>query len=152
MQTLKEARQHVLANLETGVDCPCCGQLAREYKRALNAAMAKSLIWLVKQSNASRRWVNVPDEAPTWLHRSRELPKLLHWGLIEQRETDNPDRKNSGDWRPTEAGRAFALNKTRISRYVYLYNNTVRGFSTEMTDIVDALDDPFNYQELMGEK
>jgi len=151
MDTLRHARQQVLANLETGIECPCCGQMAREYKRKLNSAMARSLIWLVRTSGRDLEWVDVAGEAPKWLHRSRELPKLVHWGFIEQMENTDPSKKNSGVWRPTRDGRQFALNRSRISRYVYLYNNKIRGFSGEMTDIVDSLGDKFNYSELMGE-
>lgn len=150
MRTLKDARAHVLANLETGVMCPCCGQMAREYKRKLNSGMARSLIWLVRRWRETQDWVELGSEAPKWLLRSGgQLATLRHWGLVEQKPNTDEAKRSSGHWRPTKEGVRFSMNKTRISCYVYLYNNTVRGFSDEMTDIVGALDDPFSYTQLM---
>lgn len=45
-QTLAEARAHVIANRDEGTMCPCCGQLAKVYRRKLNASMALSLVWI----------------------------------------------------------------------------------------------------------
>jgi hypothetical protein len=151
--TLEEARAWVMANLEEGVDCPCCGQLARSYRRKLNSAMARDLIWLVKQSGSQRRWVNLHEEAPIELQQSRELAKLAHWGLIEEKlQASERGARTSGVWRPTDDGIEFAYGRLRLSAYVTLYDNTVQGFSEEMITVHQALANHFDFDELWGRK
>ena len=41
--TLDDAEQWVEDNREDGAECPCCGQLAKVYKRPLNVTMARGL-------------------------------------------------------------------------------------------------------------
>ena len=48
IDTLAEARQHVAEHVFEGVNCPCCQQLVKEYRRKLYSSMAASL------TNASR--------------------------------------------------------------------------------------------------
>jgi hypothetical protein len=149
MKTLADARAELFKDLATGTKCPCCDQLAREWARKLNSSMARSLIWLVKAAGDEMLWVDVPREGPLWLHKSRELPKLAYWGLIEQLENTEEYKKSSGVWRPTMDGHKFAMNRMRISKFVYVYNKTIRGFSDETCDVVDALGNKFSYRELM---
>lgn len=150
-ESLDEAREFVLRHLEEGVQCPCCGQLARLYKRALNSAMARSLIWLVGESGPNLDWVDVPNTAPKWLLKSRELPKLVHWGLIEEMPKDPLDtsKRTSGWWRPTSKGRQFAKNTIKVPKRVHLYNNAVQRFDPEEISILDALGTKFDYADLI---
>jgi len=150
--TLEEARDFVLEHLEEGVQCPCCAQTARLYKRSLNSAMARSLLWLYGQSGKNLDWVDVQKTAPNWLLQSRELPKLIHWRLIKEMPKDPHDttKRTSGFWRPTLKGVLFAKNQAKVPKRVYLYNNEVQGWDDDSVSIVDALGTKFDYAELIA--
>ena len=78
-----------------------------------------------------------------------DMPKLQLFGLIQKQGTDKNGNK-AGYYRITEKGFSFANNEVTVPRYVNIYNNKVYGYSEEHTDIVTALADKFNYEELMG--
>ena len=166
--TLDEAIGVVRDGLTEGVDCPCCGQYAKMYKRALNSGMTSSLLWLVQQSMVSDDpygWVNVGETAPAWLLRTKELATTRHWGLIERREKDSLEegeegdagvdaggKRTSGIWRPLPLGVEFAYDRTDVPRHVFLYNNVCAGFSEERVRLQEALADRFNYREMMSSR
>ena len=156
---LSEARAQVFENYQAGIDCPCCDQFARLYKRKLNSGMAAGLVWLVLHSEGqSAGWVMVGADAPAWLLRAKELQTTRHWGLVEQRPKDNddPNTRTSGIWRPTILGQAFVMARVTVPMHVYLYNNEVdtgwgaAGFSPEQTTITQALGARFVYADLMN--
>jgi hypothetical protein len=151
--TLEEVRGYVLDHLRSGARCPCCGQTAKVYGRKYNLSEAYSLIWLVKESGPLMRWVNVPENAPKGLIKSREFPKNRYWGLIEPKPNDDdPKKKDSGIWRPTDKGVNFAYNRIRLEQRVFLYDNHVVGFASETMSILDALGTRFDYEELMSDR
>lgn len=150
MMTLIEARRYVEANRDKGIECPCCGQFAKTYRRKLNVSMARGLIWLVNQC-ITDEWVDVPSTAPKWLLRSRELPKLSYWGLVEERPLyKKVEKRCSGFWRPTKRGVDFAYRRSRVPSHVFIYDNDVVGTSEVQIDIVTALGAKFSYAELMN--
>lgn len=145
--TLAEARALVESNLDEGMECPCCGQLARKYKRKLNSTMARGLIWLVRQGP---RWVDVPAEGPRWLTKTNQHATLRWWDLVERLSSDDPAKKHSGMWQATQVGIDFVYRRTTVPAHVYHFNNTVMGFSGESIDIEAALGSHFDYAEMMG--
>lgn len=148
--TLEEAASWLSKNMKRGADCPCCGQMCRIYRRAFNASMANSLIWLVSQ-NATTEWIDVPARAPGWLTKSREFPKSRYWGLIEEKPNKDPSKRCSGLWRPTKEGIDFVFSRSRIASHVYLFDNAVMGFEEKRTtSIQEALGKKFDYSELMA--
>lgn len=148
--TLAQAREILHAEMNDGTKCPCCEQNVKVYRRALNASMARSLIWLVCFCKNAPRWVNVPKDAPKWLQRSRELPKLAYWGMIVSRpNTDDPSKRCSGEWAPTQRGYDFAHGEIAVPSHVGVYNGTVRYYSEKLTTIQAALGKAFDYHELM---
>jgi hypothetical protein len=151
--TLEEARNGLQEALSRGDGalCPCCDQHAKVYRRKLNASMARALLWLVRHYESTRSWCDVPRQAPAWLLRSRELPKLAYWGLIQQQvNDDDPTKRCSGIWRPTQIGCLFAHGRRTVASHVEIYNGAVIGHSDKQITIKDALGKRFNYAELMG--
>jgi hypothetical protein len=146
---LHEAREELeLVAWGAGGDCPCCGQFTKVYKRKFNAGMARGLIWLVLLDEPE--WTDVPKLAPKWLIKiAGEFAKSAHWGLSEQKPTDDPNQKCSGLWRPTEKGANFVSDSLTIPTHVYLYDNAVIKFTQEETTIREALGKRFSYEELM---
>ena len=79
-EALHAIRERLRENLDEGVTCPCCGQYAKRYKRKLNSSMAAALCWLWTHSGYA--WCDVPSQAPSWVLKAREYPKLAWWGLL----------------------------------------------------------------------
>jgi len=147
---LRETQEEFHQKLHEGdqLTCPVCDQNCKVYKRKLNSGMAAALCWLVRVFDGG--WIDVPSDAPRFVLRTKEYGTVRHWGLIEQRPNDdNPSKKESGLWMPTEEGIAFAKGQIRVPKHVYLYNNKPLQFSDEDTNIVEALGDKFDYAELM---
>ena len=150
MDVLAELRDTWRAVIEgDGGHCPCCDRWGKVYRRNLNAAMARGLIWLTKQPDRGDGWVHVPSNAPAWMLRAQQLPTLHLWGLVE----DFPKQTrlaSSGLWRVTPLGIDFANNRTRVNKYVYVYNNTLLDKDGADISIIDALGDKYNYHEIMA--
>jgi hypothetical protein len=71
-----------------------------------------------------------------------------HWGLIEARG-DTGDQKSSGYWKLTEKGRDFVRGDIEVSKHAYIFNDKVFALDPETEDIWEALDNKFDYKELM---
>lgn len=146
--TLKEARELVQRGRESGIECPCCGQFYKVYRRKFNSGMARILIWLVKVYKGE--WVDVAGTAPVFVRRSNEVSRLVKWGMAVEKFQVPDEKRNSGFYMPTELGVAFAQRKMKVSSHMVVCNNVVEGFDGEEVDIVDVLGRKFNYAELMS--
>jgi hypothetical protein len=149
-QTLAEAKAAVVAGRDDGIACPCCDQFCKVYKRKLNANMVRGLLWLYKTAGETSDWLYVPGQQPSWLAKSRELPKCRHWRLAEQRDNDDTAKKDSGYWRVTSDGCDFAERRMRVPSHCHLYDNEIVGWSDTKVTIEEALGEKFSYAELMG--
>lgn len=146
MKTLVEAKTEFDVGLKEGTTCPVCDRYAKLHKRPLNKTMVKALCWIV-QNTRPGEYINVASEAPAWLLRSNQHTTLKHWDLLEQGTNTNPKTKNSGLWRATAKGRAFANNQEPTYKYAVLYNDKCYvwgGPEVYAEDIVDT----FDYSEL----
>jgi hypothetical protein len=155
--TIQEAKAYLRANYSKGVECPCCKQFVKLYKRKLNSGMARTLILIYKESN--RQNASGYKERP-WIHvknllmdlkaqNSHDWTLLKHWGLLEDEITD-PDRSANGYWRITMDGVNFVENRLSVPRVASFYNGKLIGMIlNSFTDIVAALGDKFNYEELI---
>lgn len=149
-KTLEEAKQVLRDNWEDGVECPCCSQYVKLYKRRMNKQMAKSLVLLSNETG----WFHL-DEAkdkrkfPTAL--AVDFAKLRFWGLIEQAEGVRIDGSTrSGFWRITNHGRMFINLEVSVKSHVKIYNNASYGLTGDYVLIDEVLcSEGFNYQELM---
>jgi hypothetical protein len=153
-RTLDAARADVEAAIvEGGIECPCCGQFAKLYRRKLNSNMVAFLVSLVRLHRA-----DLDDGGDGWVHFKectfvgRDYSYLRAWDLATMRAADPDDstRRVSGYWRPTPQGILFARGMAKAPLRVHLYNNVVRGFDAEMVGVRAALGDHFDYNELMG--
>lgn len=151
-ETLQRARDRLRSVLRSGddMDCPCCGQRCKIYKRSINKTQAATLMWMLSETdNANDGWINFPEQAPPWIMRSKQHSTLKHWALIEQRSYESGDKKHSGDWRLTETGKKFIARQTNVPKYVYIYDDNLLKTSREGISIDDALTERFSYAELM---
>jgi len=149
-KSLWQARTELLEDIEDGATCPCCGQLAKVYKRKLNREMARWLVWLVgKYINSSGHipsvWIDVKDSKV----RGGDYAKLALWGLAKRKPVEEGSKsRTSGLWQPTAQGIDFALGRRRVPSHLYIYNNTVVRESEVKTSIKETLGDGFDYQEV----
>lgn len=163
--TLGEARTFVEMGRDVGVDCPCCGHPCRVYPRVLNATTVRSLCWLVRAIQGETvqvgdggyaqlplvdGFVDVPTYGPTWVVRSNQHSALRWWRLAEHAPNDDKRKRDSGMWRPTELGVAFAEGRVVVPRRVFHYRGEAVGYGEEMTSIVAALGENFDYSVVMA--
>lgn len=152
--TLAQARAYLKqgATSSEGVGCPCCGRLAKVYKRKLHTEMALFLIGLVKKYKKTRDWINVRDVIPGGdksAKASSDGAYLVHWRLIEPQPKPEGG-KRQGFYRPTDRGIQFAEKKIRVPSHVALFDNKVVGWNDKLVYIDEALGDKFDYEELMS--
>jgi hypothetical protein len=147
---LSDAIAFVKKNKGDGCICPCCGQIAKVYKRKLNNGMAFELISLYKLSKLKDDFYHHTKFAKL---TGGEISKLSYWGLVieKEKQKDEEDKKTSGYWAITEKGKLFAENKIRLKSHIFLYDAKLLGFSDTEIDIIESLGNKFNYRELMGE-
>ena len=134
-------------------ECPVCKQNVALRRRRLNAGMAATICWLVREWWRTTDWINVQAVAPRFVLRAREVSRLPDWGLAEAKpNADDPSRRMSGLWRPTKAGMAFVLGGTFEPTHAFTYNGKCYGHEDARFDIHAALDGgPFDYGELMAQ-
>ena len=152
MTMLNEGIEWVNTNKNNGCICPCCGQIAKTYKRKLNSGMAVELINLYKLSkNSNDQWHHHSAFASV---KGGEISKLLYWGLVEEmsKDSEQAKTKTSGYWSITQKGKMFVTRKIMVEKHIYVFDTKLLGFSDEYTDIVDSLGSKFNYQELINEQ
>jgi hypothetical protein len=129
--------------------------------------MARILIHIhryFEQPNADE-WLHVPRYLASKgvVEPGGDVGKLAHWGLLDALSGERPDGcKHNGFYKITPLGIQFVRREVQVPKYIFLYNQTVYGFSNgsdrpmdlevkrEMTDIREALGRKFNYAELMG--
>lgn len=149
--TLAEASTWVQDNAANGVICPCCSQHAKLYRRPFNSGMAVSLLWLVRyyEEVSKGSWIDVPRTAPKKVLRSREFDKLKLWGVAETRESDDPTKRTSGLWRPTDLGIAVVRSDATVSKYLSIYNGNIVDRSKAQATLKECLNRKFDFEELM---
>lgn len=155
--TLAAARALVRAKRREGVDCPCCGQFAKVYRRKLSAAMAEAAIVIERATRGARSrpfhmGQLLDAEACSRTARGGGDPMRLRFhGLVNL----VPGVRADESWRVgyyvvTDLGVKFARNEHRAPKYAYLYAQECLGVSEETVSVVEALGNYFNYKNLMS--
>jgi len=146
-------------NDREGITCPCCGQLCKVYRRRLNSAMARFLIWLARYSmdqgydpNVGGPWVRM-DRFPIIQRRpgGGDFAKLRYWGMIEEMDNSDTSKRSSGVWRITPNGMSFARGNMPAPEAVLVYNNECEGLTGAFISIRIALGTKFNYDSLWSQ-
>lgn len=152
--TLEEARIWLRENYrDEGARCPCCKQIAREYKRTIHAAMAQKLIQFWREYG-TMTW---GERTPLML-RGRvgaadgggDFAKLRYWLLVEEADEERQDGGRAGWWRVTQLGARFVQNELAVHRYAYVYDGRLRRVEGPLWNIQRCLGKRFDYNELMG--
>lgn len=147
--TLGDARRWLASKLREGARCPCCKQLAKVYRRPLNASMTAVLV------SAYGR------HGDDWYHNSTLIREARlkvghdstgarYWGLIEEESVRRVDGGRSGWWRLTELGQQFARGEVTVPKYALLYDNEVLRLEGEAISVAESLGEKFDYEVLMS--
>lgn len=137
-----------------GVECPCCRQFAKVYKRKLNSAMTYALCLLYKRSQWDDDWIHVPSYLNGFgvVARGGDWSKLQHWGFLMERPEDREDGcKHAGEWRLTAKGKLFAVGGETAPKHLFFYNQQLVALSSERTFVREAAGEAFRYDELMAQ-
>lgn len=101
-------------------NCPHCKQLMNVYKRSLRKGLVEALIKLDQ-----RGWSRSSDlDLPIGINA--DFSKMRFWGLIYKPTDDR------NVWDITGKGKRFLGGLIKIPKYVYIYNNSVEKYSSEM--------------------
>lgn len=172
LSTVNEVRSYLKENYHDGVDCACCGQLVKLYRRKLGSAQVQALI-LLSLINMEKEWCH-SREITKEINITGDFAKMLYWGLIEakpntresikQSKDDNGNivsekiivrdesKKNSGFWKITEKGKDFVNGDITIPSHALIYNAECIGFSGTTTTIQASLGKKFHYGQLMNQR
>lgn len=151
-ESLAEARARVLANLDEGIECPCCDRRAKRYWRSIYHMQC------VRMARLYRLMLARPDvyyfDLADLDRNAHEIATLLHWGLVEAEELTPEEkaqleRKSRGRWRLTPDGILFLRGQLSLPKYAVIYNDAVQFFSGDNVLVDACLKKKFSYAELM---
>lgn len=150
METIAESKQFLKKNYDKGCICPACGQFVKLYKRKLNSGMAVTLIHMYNYN--AYAWINVKDFLrEKKLRNNHDWTLLKYWGILEEKPgKPGHGGKTLGEWRITNKGREFVLNRLSVPKRILIYNSQFQGFDTDITSIINSLGEKFIYRELMN--
>lgn len=151
--SLDAARRQVLEHRADGVKCPCCGQLAREYRRALGSSSAAVIVLL--HGIPSTGYVDLPavlaERAPRLAGAGGYATLGKWWALLEQARGDRDDGSSrNGLWRLTELGRRWAAGAGTVPRYARLFDGELLGLEGPPVTVHEALGTRFDYRDLLA--
>lgn len=147
-RSLDDARRWLRQRLDAGVECPCCGQFAKRYRRQLNSGMALALVVFYRECGT--QWGYKPDVLRGLGAAARDESLLRHWGLLEEATEDREDGGRAGWWRVTPKGKAFVQGELSVRKKLVIYNNFPEGFEGRMTTVQQALGYRFRLDDLMS--
>lgn len=105
--------------------CKECGQKVMVYRRNIRRNMIACLNKLFKTKRPMQT-----KEISQIANTISDFTKLKDWGLIERVNPDIPDKKGY-IWQITPKGIKFITNQISVPKYVFIYNNQVKGYSPE---------------------
>lgn len=145
-RSLGDARAWLRGRVDDGQSCPCCGQMAKVYRRKLTASIGRVLILM--WHNNRDDWVYLPGI------RSKGQDEAIarFWFLIERdpAAVREDGSKRTGWWRLTTLGVAFIHNEVKMPMYARIYDNRLLGLdAVQSVSIIDVLGTKFDYTELM---
>lgn len=152
LYTMEEAKQLLKDNWEKGIDCPCCTQFVRLYKRPLYLAQAYSLIRLYKLCQDDYTYHHISKISQENASGGGDFAKLIYCGLVEEKPKDEDDetKRTSGYWRITRKGTDFVEASVTVKSHIRIYDGSFYGLIGKEISIKDALGKKFNYEELMA--
>lgn len=139
--TVSEAIASIVKNVESGSVCPCCGQLAKAYKRRIRGNHTRFLVDVARLATAEDPWVHYSK----CFFAGRDYAYLRHFGLAETRERE-------GLWKITPHGERFLMGEegAGVPEWILVFNNEVVVRAEKVVSARDCLaQGGFDYDKLM---
>ncbi|HMA06057.1 MAG TPA: hypothetical protein VKO45_09060, partial [Methanomicrobiales archaeon] len=113
--TVVAAQDSLRECMDDGSKCPCCGRPVQWSPIPLGAGKAVTLIRMMRYHDLHKvDWIHMLRDVNNFGLPSRDYGSLEYWGFVEPKgvakEDGNPD---SGFWRLTQKGRAFAMGLSK---------------------------------------
>ena len=118
--------------LKNGEVCPHCFRKVTANATRLSKPHAIALINMYKNGQDQYHYYN-----DVQVRGNNSMSKLKYYGLISKQKNEDPRVKSSGMYRLTHKGIEFILGNITIPEKVFIYNDTVLGFSEEHIKIYD---------------
>ena len=157
--TLARIRVLLERHAEEGVICPACERAVKVYKRQISPGTARWLVELVKRAGRERKAIHTGEiiksmgtEEMTGTDATTILP---FWKLITSVPSTDPDKSESGYWRPTQKGVQFVEGYIKIPKTAVMYNGKLIELAGRFVDIEAALvsrKTVYDIIELLGRK
>jgi hypothetical protein len=133
------------------VNCPCCNQNVKSYRRKISSSTARSLIIIFKNIDGEFHLENTLKKLNLLADCRSDFPKLKYWGLISPLKGKRSDGSSrNGNYIITEAGRFFINGKHSVPKYMHIYNGECFKSSGDNVFIKDCLGEKFSYEELIS--
>jgi hypothetical protein len=145
--SLGHAKAWLRSRVGDGALCPCCGQMAKVYRRRIHQTIARALIDLYLLGKEEEDyWVHVPSR----ISPACEVGKARYWDLVEEASEKRADGGRAGWWRLTDHGVMFVRGLVTIPLHARIYDGRCLGFEGEQVTIADAVGSKFDYAALMA--
>jgi hypothetical protein len=139
--TVAEATALLVRRVESGSNCPCCGQFAKAYKRRIRGNHTRFLVDVARLATVEDPWVHYSK----CFFAGRDYAYLRHFGLAETRERE-------GLWKITPHGERFLLGEegAGVPEWILVFNNAVVARAEKIMSARDCLaQGGFDYDDLM---
>jgi hypothetical protein len=137
--TVREAVSSLVANVERGARCPCCGQFAKAYKRRVRGNHARFLFDVARLATDESPWVHYKQ----CFFAGRDYNYLRHFGLADVQERE-------GLWKLTQLGARFLMGDVGVPAWILVFNNEVVDRAKETRTVRECLaQGGFDYDALM---
>jgi hypothetical protein len=139
--TVAEATALLVRRVESGSNCPCCGQFAKAYKRRIRGNHTRFLVDVARLATVEDPWVHYTK----CFFAGRDYAYLRHFGLAETRERE-------GLWKITPHGERFLLGEedAGVPEWILVFNNAVVARAEKIMSARDCLaQGGFDYDDLM---
>lgn len=154
--SLQEAKNLLRDKWDDGVECPCCTQYVKLYRRKITSSMAYGLILVYRyfEDHPDMEWLHMTNylnllDIPFPV-KSGDKAMLRFWGLIEGKPEMREDKSNrAGYWKITDLGREFVRGVATVKSHAKIFNSKCYGLTGEQITIYQALTEKFIYSELM---
>jgi len=127
MELIKEAKQYLKDNWQKGVECPCCRQLVKLYKRPMHHSMLRMLINLYLLDRTKSDYYHLTQIiGELKLTGTTDFAILTYWGFIIRRKNTGGERgRTSGMWLITPKGKQFVENRISVPRKAKLMQELI---------------------------
>lgn len=145
--SIREARAKIYAERDSGIDCPCCGQRCKVYRRVITDKMALTL--LAHHALFDTGWGDLNASKRKLKRPSNDTAFLALWHLFEPK-IDRDGNRVASQWRVTELGECWLAEQTSVAKYADVFLGRLLRLHGPQWGIHDALGEGFDLDKLLA--